>query len=82
MGNAQVVLDELREPTRSLRAASPGAWAGFASLHDAAMVDGAVPRRTKELIALSHRRDQGVRRVHRLARQRRRPLRRHPRRSI
>lgn len=53
MGNAQVVLDELREPTRSLRAASPGPWAGFASLHDAAMEDGAVTRRTKELIALA-----------------------------
>jgi len=53
MGTAQAVLDELREPTMSLRAASAGAWAGFASLHDAAMADGALPRRVKELIALA-----------------------------
>ncbi|HTT92561.1 MAG TPA: carboxymuconolactone decarboxylase family protein [Acidimicrobiales bacterium] len=53
MGIGQVTLDELRGPTRSLRAASSGAWAGFASLHDAAMVDGALPRKTKELIALA-----------------------------
>jgi AhpD family alkylhydroperoxidase len=52
MGTGQAVLDELRGPTRSLRAASSGAWAGFASLHDAAMADGALSRRTKELMAL------------------------------
>lgn len=53
MGAAQDVLDELRGPTRTLRAASAGAWAGFASLHDAALADGALPRRLKELIALA-----------------------------
>lgn len=53
MKTAQAVLDELREPTRSLRSASPGPWAGFASMHDAAMADGALPGRTKELIALA-----------------------------
>jgi AhpD family alkylhydroperoxidase len=53
MGNAQIVLDELQGPTRSLRPASSGAWAGFATLHDAALADGALPRRTKELIALT-----------------------------
>jgi AhpD family alkylhydroperoxidase len=53
MENAKAILDELREPTRSLRAASPGPWAGFGSLHDAAMADGALSRRAKELIALA-----------------------------
>lgn len=53
MGTGQAVLDELRGPARSLRAASKGAWAGFAALHDAAMADGALPRKTKELIALA-----------------------------
>lgn len=53
MATGQDILDELRDPTRSLRAASVGAWAGFASLHDAAMADGALPRRLKELIALT-----------------------------
>jgi AhpD family alkylhydroperoxidase len=53
MGTGQAVLDELREPTRSLRAASIEAWTGFVSLHDAAMADGALPRKVKELIALT-----------------------------
>lgn len=46
------VIAELREPTRSLRQAAPGAWAGFGQLHDAAMADGALPARVKELMAL------------------------------
>ena len=53
MGTAQDAFEELRGPTRSLRAASSGAWAGFASMHDAAMADGALARKTKELIALA-----------------------------
>ncbi|MDZ7678304.1 MAG: carboxymuconolactone decarboxylase family protein [Acidimicrobiales bacterium] len=47
------VIDELKEPTRSLRQASPDVWAGFGELHKAAVSDGALPARVKELVALS-----------------------------
>jgi AhpD family alkylhydroperoxidase len=47
------VLGELRGPTKSLRHAIPEVWAGFLSLHGAAMADGAVPGRLKEAIALA-----------------------------
>ena len=47
------VLSDLREPTKSLRRAIPEAWAGFLSLHDAAMADGEVPARLKEAAALA-----------------------------
>lgn len=47
------VLHELREPTRSLRHAIPETWAGFLSLHGAAMSEGAVPLRLKEAVALA-----------------------------
>lgn len=47
------LLDELRVPTRSLRRAIPTTWAGFTTLHDAAMADGAVPTRLKEATALA-----------------------------
>ncbi len=47
------VLQDLREPTRSLRHAIPDIWAGFGSLHDAAMADGEVPARLKEAVALA-----------------------------
>jgi len=40
MGSAKDVLDELRVPTRELRKAAPGAWAGFGQMHDAATVHG------------------------------------------
>ncbi len=53
MPTYQETLDELRKPTLGLRHAQPEAWAGFKQLHDAAMADGALPRRTKELIALA-----------------------------
>ncbi|MDA8291090.1 MAG: carboxymuconolactone decarboxylase family protein [Actinomycetota bacterium] len=46
------LIAELREPTRSLRRAAPDAWAGFGQLHDAALSDGALPARVKELVAL------------------------------
>jgi AhpD family alkylhydroperoxidase len=52
MTNAHDVIDELRAPTRSLRKAAPEAWAGFARLHDAAVADGALSARVKELMAL------------------------------
>ena len=47
------VIRELRDPTMSLRHAIPDVWAGFASLHDAAMADGAIPTRLKEAVALA-----------------------------
>jgi len=47
------VIDDLREPTRSLRRAEPDAWAGFAQLHDAAVAEGVLPSRIKELMALA-----------------------------
>ena len=47
------VLQDLREPTRSLRHAIPETWAGFGSLHDAAMAEGEVPARLKEAVALA-----------------------------
>lgn len=46
------VISELAEPTRSLREASPEVWAGFAQLHKAAVADGVLPARIKELMAL------------------------------
>ena len=46
-------LSELREPTRQLRHAIPDAWAGFLSLHEATMVEGAVSTRMKEVVALA-----------------------------
>ena len=53
MTNAHEVIEELRSPTRSLRKAAPEAWAGFSHLHDAAVADGVLPARIKELMALA-----------------------------
>jgi len=53
MGHATEVIEELTEPTRSLRQEIPGAWAGFSRLHTEAVADGALPARVKELMALS-----------------------------
>jgi len=47
------VIADLAEPTRSLRDATPEVWAGFAHLHKAAVADGALPAKSKELIALA-----------------------------
>ena len=47
------VIADLSEPTKSLRDASPDAWASFAQLHEAAVADGALSARVKELMALS-----------------------------
>jgi AhpD family alkylhydroperoxidase len=49
----QNVIHDLRQPTRDLRAAIPQTWAGFRDLHDAAMADGVLSGRFKELIALA-----------------------------
>lgn len=53
MGHHADVLQDLREPTKSLRRAIPDTWAGFTSLHGAAMADGEVPARLKEAAALA-----------------------------
>ena len=53
MARHRDVIDELREPTRALRQAAPGAWAGFGQLHDATFAEGALPSRVKELTALA-----------------------------
>ena len=53
MGDYAEVIDRLRQPSRELRRAAPDAWTGFARLHDAAMADGVIPARIKELLALA-----------------------------
>jgi AhpD family alkylhydroperoxidase len=53
MGHYADVISELSEPTRSLRDASPEVWAGFGQLHKAAIADGALPAKVKELMALA-----------------------------
>jgi AhpD family alkylhydroperoxidase len=52
MTNRELVRD-LAGPTRDLRAAIPEIWGGFASLHQAAVSEGVVSARTKELVALA-----------------------------
>lgn len=53
MGPFHDVIHDLRQPTRDLRAAIPDVWAGFSEMHQAAIADGALPGRMKELIALA-----------------------------
>jgi AhpD family alkylhydroperoxidase len=53
MGHFTEVIDDLKEPTRSLSKAIPETWAGFAELHREAVADGALPARIKELMALA-----------------------------
>lgn len=50
--NRELVRD-LAGPTRDLRAAAPEAWDGFSALHKAAVADGALPAKVKELMALA-----------------------------
>ncbi|MEO7980121.1 MAG: carboxymuconolactone decarboxylase family protein [Sporichthyaceae bacterium] len=47
------VQHELRPLTRELRRMIPDVYAGFAALHDAALADGALDTKTKELIAMA-----------------------------
>ena len=47
------VQDELAPLGRNLRQAIPDVYAGFGQLHQAALADGALDTRTKELIALA-----------------------------
>lgn len=53
MGHYRDVANDLRAPTRSLRDASPDVWGGFGQLHQAAVADGALPAKVKELMALA-----------------------------
>jgi AhpD family alkylhydroperoxidase len=52
MATAHEVIEQLRGPTRSLRQVAPEAWDGFGQLHDAAVADGVLSGRVKELMAL------------------------------
>jgi AhpD family alkylhydroperoxidase len=45
--------DEMRTEYSALRDAVPGVAAGYAALHRAAMADGALSTKTKELVALA-----------------------------
>jgi AhpD family alkylhydroperoxidase len=47
------ILDELRRPVRDLRERIPGVFQAHAALHRAALGDGALDAKTKELIALA-----------------------------
>jgi AhpD family alkylhydroperoxidase len=46
------IVESPREPTRGLRRAVPEVWTAFTGLHAAAVADGALPGRIKELMAL------------------------------
>jgi AhpD family alkylhydroperoxidase len=46
-------MNELREPGRELRQAIPDVYAAYAAVQRAVMVDGALPVKLKELIALA-----------------------------
>ena len=48
------VQDQLREPYRQLQAAIPEVSAAYGALHDAAMAEGALSAKVKELIASGH----------------------------
>lgn len=47
------VIDDLKDPTRELAQAIPEVWAGFTQLHKAAVADGVLPAKVKELMALA-----------------------------
>jgi AhpD family alkylhydroperoxidase len=50
---ARQTQEELKAAGRQLRAAIPGVYGGYGALNQAAMRDGALPARIKELIALA-----------------------------
>jgi AhpD family alkylhydroperoxidase len=49
----QHVIDEMRAPVQQLREAVPDVFKAYADMHRAAMSDGALPAKIKELIALA-----------------------------
>lgn len=51
--HSKAVQDALAPLARNLRQAIPEVYAGFKELHAGAMKEGALPTKTKELIALS-----------------------------
>ena len=53
MGHYTDVIEELKEPTRSLSETIPEIWAGFVQLHKAAVADGTLSAKVKELMALA-----------------------------
>lgn len=53
MTHGSEVRAELRPLARALRRQIPDVYKGFAALHDAALVEGALNTKTKELIALA-----------------------------
>lgn len=52
MSHGKQVLADLREPSARLRSLIPDVYAGFAHTHKAALGDGTLNTKTKELIAL------------------------------
>lgn len=52
MGHYTEVIDDLKEPTRALYQAQTDAWKGFGQLHKAAVAEGALPTKVKEMTAL------------------------------
>ncbi|NKQ59355.1 carboxymuconolactone decarboxylase family protein [Amycolatopsis sp. K13G38] len=53
MSYGKTVREELRKPSRELRQAIPSVYEGYRRLHEAALADGALDAKTKELIALA-----------------------------
>jgi AhpD family alkylhydroperoxidase len=53
MDDYRNVIDELAAPTRELRTAAADVWAGFGAMHRAAVAEGVLPARVKELMALA-----------------------------
>ena len=53
MESSKEILDELREPGRALREKIPEVYAGFSAMDHANMSDGALSKKTKQLIALA-----------------------------
>lgn len=52
MTHGKKVLSDLREPSKKLRSLIPDVYAGYSQTHKAALADGALDVKTKELIAL------------------------------
>ncbi len=61
-------IGDIRNPARELREQIPDVLAAYAAMQRAVIVDGALPARVKELIALGNRGHTGVRRLHRSSR--------------
>ncbi len=53
MTSAKQIQTELRPQARELRKLIPDVYRGFASLHDAALAEGTLSTKTKELMALA-----------------------------